>query len=274
LRQAEAGIWATASSPDVVSYPTDGNERMRLVEDRSFWFQHRNKVILAALNRFPWEGCLIDVGGGNGFQAAAIQERFSRVMLLEPGSAGCRYARQRGVLSVVRGNLSGLGLESGHVGGLAFFDVLEHLADSDAILAQSLRLLRPGGRLYITVPNHEWLWSGEDAAAGHQRRYTSGALIEQAERAGFSVEFMTAFFQCLVIPILLFRTLPYRLGPGGVGAEGDHSPLLAAALRPLLDLELRRLRGGARLSWGSSLLMVCRKPTTAIAPTGRSARGS
>jgi hypothetical protein len=42
------------------------------LEDSSFWFAHRNACLLAVLRQFPTIGPFFDVGGGNGFVAAAL----------------------------------------------------------------------------------------------------------------------------------------------------------------------------------------------------------
>ena len=55
---------------------------------------------------------------------------------------------------------------------VAAFDVVEHVPDEDGILAELARVLRPGGRLLISVPAYQWAWSGHDVANGHFRRYT------------------------------------------------------------------------------------------------------
>src|SRR4029077_8056724 len=51
------------------------------------------------------------------------------------------------------------------------FDVLEHLPDDPGALGPITGMLRPGGRLVVTVPAHTSLWSHVDVAACHQRRY-------------------------------------------------------------------------------------------------------
>lgn len=47
-----------------ISYPEGGHAVCREVEDSSFWFAHRNRCIVAAVERMPPCGPILDIGGG------------------------------------------------------------------------------------------------------------------------------------------------------------------------------------------------------------------
>jgi SAM-dependent methyltransferase len=153
----------------------------------------------------------------------------------------------------------------GTLGGVGLFDVLEHVADDRACLRSLHRALVPGGRLYLTVPAHPWLWSEADRHAGHFRRYTRRSLYAKLAGAGFAIERLTHFFSFLALPILLGR----RLGgafrkPGDLQARArrEHRPqgtLPRAIVTSLCQVELELLARGLTLPAGSSLLAVARK---------------
>jgi SAM-dependent methyltransferase len=63
---------------------------------------------------------------------------------------------------------------------ILYVDVLEHVADDRAELAAAARHLKPGGRLAVLSPAHEWLFTPFDAAIGHRRRYTRKTLAALA----------------------------------------------------------------------------------------------
>jgi len=246
-----------------ISYPTEANEIFFSIEERSFWFRHRNKCILAAVRQFPPNGELLDVGGGNGFVALHLQSHGFQVALLEPGS-GAGRARERGVRKVIQADLEHAGLGKGSVPAAGIFDVVEHIRDDRAFLEKLHQLLVPYGRLYLTVPAISWLWSQEDEDAGHFRRYSHQGIGCLLRETGFQVEYLTAFFSWLPPAICLFRTLPRLLrGPGDGGfsrkrQERDHQP--SFLFGPLLDVLTRREQGmiqrGVALPFGSSWLAV------------------
>jgi SAM-dependent methyltransferase len=238
---------------------------MASVEDTSFWFSHRNEVIALLLERFAPGRTLWDVGGGNGFQAARLQQRGRRVVLVEPGLAGCRNAVARGVAHVIRGTLESLHLAPASLDAVSLFDVIEHLPDPVTLLAECRRVLRSSGHLFVTVPAYRALWSDEDEYAQHHRRYHKALLEQHLSLAGFNLELVSYFFQPLVAPIFLVRSLPHRLLPRrrterATADLSEHGSggLSQRVVEALLSRELRALRSGRSLSFGSSLVAVAR----------------
>jgi SAM-dependent methyltransferase len=262
-RAFESGVFECEISGARLEYPGSGHNELASVEKTSYWFSHRKDVITAAVRRYPWRGPLLDVGGGNGFQARALSAEREGVVLVEPGTAGCRNAVDSGFAPVVHATLESMCLRDGSVGGVALFDVLEHLASRKALLSEVRRILRPEGRIYVTVPSLRWLWSSEDVRAEHKLRYSPSGLREELTAQGYEIEFMTYFFMPLVPAIFLLRTLPTIFGCRGADrtTEREHGSegILGRALRAALIAEAVWISGGHTLPLGSSLLCVARK---------------
>lgn len=266
LKLTQDGWWSSEILSNV-AYPEEGNSLCFAIEDSSFWFQHRNRCILEVMGHFPPSGTLLDIGGGNGCVARAIQESGQEVILVEPGLAGVQNALKRGIRQVVRATLEDMGAQPETVPAVGLFDVVEHIRDDSGFMARINRCLMPGGRVYITVPAYGWLWSHEDVLAGHSRRYTIRILGRLLQNAGYSVEFATYFFGFLPLPVFFCRVLPYRLGlapetTSQSAVRSDHearSQLAALTLEKLTRRELSRLAERRPLKWGGSCLVVARK---------------
>lgn len=265
LEQRTDGIWyACNQSP--IDYPEEGNAFCFRVEEGSFWFNHRNSFILEALRRFTPAEPLFDIGGGNGFVAKAICEAGIETVLVEPGIEGILNARKRGINQLVCAALNDAGFLPDSLPAVGMFDVLEHIPDDLKFLKEIYTLLAPTGRLYLTVPAYQSLWSIEDDFAQHYRRYRLNGLVTRLRQSGFKVEFATYIFFTLPLPILLFRTLPSKLGWRRHGdLKKIESELKPGSLRAnsLLDfflkLELKLLRRWNRLPFGGSCLVVAQK---------------
>ncbi len=266
LEMTEDGWW-TSRTLSRVAYPEEGNSLCFAIEDSSFWFQHRNRCILEAMKHFPPSGALVDIGGGNGCVASAIQSSGHEVVLVEPGLVGVQNAVKRGIRHVVRATFDDFGGLAETIPAVGLFDVVEHIQNDSVFMARVNRSLMSGGRAYLTVPAYGWLWSHEDVMAGHSRRYTIKTLTSLLENAGYTVDFATYFFSFLLLPVFVCRVLPYRFGfapkttsPDAVRSDHEpESPLVAQILEKLTRRELSRIAEQLPLGWGGSCLAVARK---------------
>lgn len=247
--------------------PGRGQEQCRKIEETSFWFNHRNDVIASVVLRFSPRDTLFDIGGGNGYVSLGLQRAGVSSVVVEPGPCGARNALERGISAVIQSTLEDAGFRSGSMGAAGLFDVLEHVEDDSAFLREIHRCLRPGGCLFVTVPAFPALWSAEDDAAGHFRRYSLASLERTLQAAGFIVRYRSYFFSILVLPVILLRTLPYRVGlrkgfsletveKEHAAGSGRFGTILDAALK----LELAWIRHGRRLPAGTSCLPVAARP--------------
>ena len=265
LERGPDGIWV-ARSRQQVSYPLEGNDNCLALEADSFWFEHRNRCIQALMRRFPPPGTVFDVGGGNGYVALGLQQAGIPVVLVEPGREGVQNARARGVETLVCATLEDAGFHPGALPAVGLFDVLEHIQADAAFLHSIHNLLAPGGRIYLTTPAYQALWSADDDYAGHYRRYRLTGLGQVLAQAGFKMLFGTYIFSMLPLPIFLIRTLPSRLKMRRQDAwdqyEQEHRSrpgLVGTVLRGLLNGELRWLRAGRAIPMGGSCLVAAEK---------------
>jgi SAM-dependent methyltransferase len=269
LEQTADGEWRSKSL-STVSYPEWGNQACFDVEDSSFWFRHRNACILEAVSQYPPAGPLFDIGGGNGFVARAMQDAGLEVVLVEPGAAGIVNARRRGIQQVVHATLEDARFISGSLPAIGLFDVVEHMEDDHKFL-ETIRIhLSSHGRIYLTVPAYQALWSEADVVAGHYRRYSRRVLRELLERVGFEVELATGYFRFLPPAILAMRVIPYRLGWKTLPEAQDvdtkmvrqhqvKNGLVGRTLSWIQQREVTGIRERRENKFGASWLVVARK---------------
>jgi 2-polyprenyl-3-methyl-5-hydroxy-6-metoxy-1,4-benzoquinol methylase len=72
-------------------------------------------------------------------------------------------------------------------------NVLEHIDDDAAAVAEMAAALRPGGRLALLVPADPRLYGALDLAYGHRRRYTRDRVDHVLGEAGLVVERLEPF---------------------------------------------------------------------------------
>lgn len=263
------GHWRSRSlSP--VSYPDCAHNEFSELEEKSYWFNHRNTIITDIISRNKPPGTVFDVGGGNGYVSLALRRIGIDCVVVEPGSQGVAVSRKRG-LSVIEAAFQDLDIPPGSIPAVGMFDVLEHIENDIDALRGIYKALTDGGMLYIAVPALQPLWSQEDIAAGHYRRYHLNKLDMDIRKVGFEVIHANYFFGVLAPLILAFRAVPYRIGlsskTGQESAVKDHKPPAGLAGSLLLSRLKREEELAKKGSWpfiGSSCFIVARKPSSSV----------
>ncbi|MCP4204933.1 MAG: class I SAM-dependent methyltransferase [bacterium] len=261
----EHGVW-TAAHAESLFFPKDGNRRRQEFEPDSFWYAHRNRALAGVLDLLPPGGTLLDVGGGNGTVSLYLESRGYETVLLEPEREGAQFALDQGLPMVACATLEAAEFRESSFAGAGLFDVLEHVEDERAFLERLASILKPGGRLYLTVPAFPSLWSQADERSGHFRRYRLRYLLAVVRASGLRPLFSSYFFAPLVAPVWLMRSLPHRMGwPSPQDRDGRRyhrrrQSKAARMLEPLLNREIRTLRKGGRVPFGTSCLTVAERP--------------
>ncbi len=193
-----------------VSYPRGVLGSVSGEGETSFWLDARADVV-GRLVTDAGLSTLWDVGAGSGAMAKRLGRCGIEVISVEPLPEGAVEIGRLGH-EVFCGTLEDLVLPTDSLPAVGLFDVVEHLEDPALLLTEVGRVLTPRGKVFVTVPAYQWLWSAEDEALGHFRRYSTRSISETLGRAGFSVLSSQYLFASLVPPALILRTLPHRLG--------------------------------------------------------------
>lgn len=265
VTRSKGDIWHLAQNTQI-SYPQDSYDKVFHIEDGSFWFKHRNDCITALIRAFPPlnSGAVFDVGGGNGYVAHGIDAAGFDVVLVEPGIEGARNARQRGLKNVICASLDATHFKRDALPAIGLFDVIEHVEADEDFLKLAYSRLASRGRLYLTTPAYQFLWSGDDIVAGHFRRYNIQQINQCIRSAGFSIDYSGYFFRPLPLPILLFRKIPWMFGLGGRRTSEkkisrDHAVeggMLVETLKRMLKHEISNISRHKTMRFGASCIIA------------------
>jgi len=140
----------------------------------------------------PRPGALLDVGCATGLFLNAMRDHGWRVRGVELSPYAAAYARETFNLEVTVGTLEAAQFPDAHFDAVSLWDVLEHVIDPKAALAEIRRILRPGGMLALSLPNPvAWEarlfgggWVGWDRPR-HLHLFTPAVLRRYLEDAGF-----------------------------------------------------------------------------------------
>jgi SAM-dependent methyltransferase len=188
-------------------------EAMAEHDERHWWYRARREVVAALIRReveLPKGAKLLEIGCGTGHNLAMLGE-FGAVDALEVDEVARAMAEKRIGRPVLSAPLPELaGVAENRYDLVAALDVIEHIADDAAALNGIARVLKPGGKLLMTVPAHQWMWSAHDVVNHHKRRYSKRSLKRLIEASPFRLD-KIGYLNSLLFPVAAAQRLASKL---------------------------------------------------------------
>lgn len=173
-----------------------------------------------------WVGFLLSEADGRGWAAQGV----------EPSRFAAELARERFGLSVQTGTLETTDLPKARFDAVVLGDVIEHLPDPSSTLDRIAAVLRPGGVLYLALPDAgsavarvlgaRW-WS---VLPTHVQYFTRGSLAALLGRRGYQVEWIGTAPKAFTVRYYLERLEGYSVPLARAGVAAAESITLADRL--------------------------------------------
>jgi SAM-dependent methyltransferase len=237
------------------------------VETGHWWFAGKRILFKRLLReRLSASGLrILDIGCGTGAVAVDFS-RYGWVCAADRSIDALAFVRSRGATTVAASDAAILPFRSQSFDLVLAFDIIEHVDDDAAMVAELARVLKPGGAVAIHVPAWPSLWSRHDEVLEHRRRYTRRSLASLLERSPLSIEYLGWSSATIFLPAVAMRwarrLVPARNG-SDLPAAGDDETAdifslpgpLNAALRSVYRAEAS-LAASIGLPFGLSLAAI------------------
>lgn len=172
----------------------------------------RKRIALIELSRRPGPARLLDVGCATGLFMEVARDAGWEAQGIDISEFALGRARAKG-FPVRKGTLPMPELESGSFDVITLWDVIEHVPDPAAIVAECCRLLRVGGVLAMSTPDAgsppakllKSRWLGFRSIDEHLYFFSRDSMRSMLERAGFDVARFHAVGKYLSLPRLIAR---------------------------------------------------------------------
>ncbi|MEM7345528.1 MAG: class I SAM-dependent methyltransferase [Chloroflexota bacterium] len=247
--------------------------KYEIPEDDHWWFGSRTRALHSVMGPYVNKTAntrLLDVGCGAGNMIHHLSE-YGQVKGLEIDERPVVVARERGYDVDQFDATQQMPFDPNTFDAITTLDVIEHNEDDMAILADSYRILKPGGHIIITVPAFMWLWSHNDDINAHVRRYTRPELRDKLAKTGFKVNRIT-YNNFFVFPLAASLLLLRRNAEAQPDLASHHldeeeyqvemepaSPPVNAVLTTVGKVEAGLMRM-VNLPVGTSLIAIAEKP--------------
>jgi SAM-dependent methyltransferase len=230
---------------------------MAELDERHWWYRARREVLAGLIRREikpPPKPRILEIGCGTGHNLEMLSA-FGKVDALELDDEARAIAERRLGRKVMSAPLPELaGVPDRRYDLIAALDVIEHIDDDHAAIAAIAAKLKRGGKLLMTVPAHQWMWSAHDVVNHHKRRYSKQALRRLIENSPLRLE-KIGYFNSLLFPLAVAERFASRLrGKDDADVKLPAAPV-NSALRTIFAAE-RHLVGRLPLPPGLSLFAV------------------
>ncbi len=234
-------------------------------ETRHWWFCARRRIIETLLRRHRLTEptpVIADIGCGPGASLEMLR-RLGQPLGIDTSSRALVFCRERGETRLVCGGLPDLPIRDNSADIVCAFDVIEHVDDDRAAVENLVRVCKPGGIVFVTVPAHPSLWSEHDEINQHKRRYRRTQLAALARNLPVEV-LQLSYYNFLLAPfVIAFRLLKRAMAKpkAPAAATSDLSvphPVVNGFLESLFASERWWLARGS-FPFGISLLCILRK---------------
>lgn len=224
------------------------------LEERHFWWASRRELVTRLVGDLK-QPAILDVGCGSGFLARQLSASGATVTGVDVASHPQWDNGGSGVF--LEGDYLELAPDLGVFDAVLALDVVEHVDNESQFVACLGENVRPGGRVIVTVPAYEWLWSSHDDLNQHFRRYTRSRLRGALTAGGFDVLRCGYIFFGLVVPKIVEKGVRMVRDTRKVALP---PPLLNRAAHTYFRLEHGlAMRRRHFLPAGTSVIAVCQR---------------
>lgn len=245
-------------------YEAENFAQLAQLESGHFWFEARNQLILWALQKYASSiDNILEIGCGTGFVLSQIRQTYPDANLYagDVFTEGLEFAAERvpecQFLQIDAREMP-FASEFDIIG---MFDVIEHIADDEQVLAQLYQSIKPNGLIILTVPQHPFLWSYHDEQAQHKRRYQRSELETKARQVNLEVIYSTSFVS-LLLPMMILKR---NEDTSSIDKDNWHqhllkiNPVINRLAKTILTIEQFFIRQGLSFPVGGSRLVVLKR---------------
>ncbi|MFH1590434.1 MAG: class I SAM-dependent methyltransferase [archaeon] len=240
----------------------DYESKYHRIEVEYWWFHAKRDLLLSLIEREGRKKSILEVGCAGGALLTRLRDDgYKHIAGIDISAAAIGVCKRKKLKDVHVMDGQKTKFSEKTFDTVVASEILEHIEADAETLHEWHRIIKPGGRLILTVPAFGFVWSEHDDTNHHKRRYSRKELRRKLRKAGFKIERLSFWNMLLFFPLAPWRMLTRTIKKQNEKKDDDlHDvhPLMNRLLYRLLLLENSLVRA-FDLPVGLSLVAVARR---------------
>lgn len=244
-------------------------KKINTLQKGGWWFgDSRNKLVISLLkDTYPNldQKKLLDVGCSEGAFLDYLRLNKLNFMAIDIDDTAINFCKERGFEKNIRyGSILDIPFNKNSFDIVTALDVIEHVENDLRALTEMKRVCKKGGILFLIVPAHKWLWSSNDEAYHHHRRYDVKRIKHLAKVCRLEI-FTISHFNIFLVPFFIFLTFLKKIFPNKNSSNvlKTTPSFLNNILKLIMNVEIELIRKNVAKrkfgAFGSSYVVILKK---------------
>ena len=232
------------------------------LEKNNWLFRVRRNLIYSIFKEYNINSGMriLDYGCGSGFIVGQLQARGYDVHGTDISGEAIEYGTSQGIRNLQTTSGIQVDFPDESFDLILAMDVVEHINEDNLVIKELERLLRPNGRIIITVPAYQWMWGVQDEVSHHFRRYSMNSITKLLSNfSNLSILRKTYFNTFLFPAVALVRLISKWFNIKNRESDFDISDnFLNPIFYFIFNTEIKILKW-VRYPFGVSILIILEK---------------
>lgn len=183
------------------------------IEKIHWWWEGRRQILKQSITHKSGLK-ILDIGCGTGETLTFLESYLDKPKLfgVDNSPVAINFAKKRGHTNIFKVDARKLPFPDNSFDYVLLLDVIEHFKDDFGLLTEAKRVLKRGGKIIITAPALQFIWSEHDTGQGHYRRYTRRMIRKLAKQTDLTLSAIS-YFNFLLSPAIISLRLLGKIKP-------------------------------------------------------------